>query len=385
MVAVYTTTSVFSAGPVLHTVIFMLAGLVVVPADVGAWGIRDVAPYQLYPVSEVQVAPPVLLAPLPTESTQVYGVTPPEVAAETQGLDLFWQQDTFAAWQRSKVADPAVAKQAVWKRGPRRRVLSWLPRPTDDPWTFGASNWRYEGDQGLDFTLGNNAINVPAWSSSARMGGVSISQSAPVTDNTGAWHYSLAVGALDYTSAQESGDLVYGPTASNTVVRYGLSPQLTVETQLETAPGLVTTGLGGQYDTQGWGSLHAAFSRASFGQEPGWRYQTGYDVDIINDINLSWLHESHTVGYADLGHYNSGAASVAGTRSQVAATVPLGRWGDAGGIYENSRTSAGDIKRSFGFTQQLWYSPNLLIGIKAQREVVSGDYDIGLRLSVPLR
>src|SRR3546814_12522871 len=71
-------------------------------------------------------------------------------------------------------------------------------------------------------------------------------------------------------------------------------------------------------------------------------------------------------------------------RQRWTATVPTGRWGDVSGVYENEYSSTGNTRRSFGVSQQFWYSPNLRIGLKAERELVSGDYDIGLRFSVPI-
>lgn len=344
--------------------------------------IRDLAPFQLYPVSESSVVPAVPLPEPEGLSEGFYGLDSDQYVDATDDYDVFWRQEDFQKWRWGRLGGSAAqATQAQWKRGPRTRA-AWLPRAANDPWTLGVSNWRYAGEQGLDVTLGSHQLMVPSWSSAARMGGISVAQSDWST--MGNWEYALALGALDYAPAQQQGDLVYGPTASNAVLRYGLSPRLILESQLETAPGLVTMGLGGQYQTPGWGVLHAGISQASTDQPSGWKYQAAYQVDVTDALNVSWLGAAYTQGYADLGHYRQGAANLAGGRQQVAARLALGRWGDVGGVYENTRNSLGAIRRSFGLTQQLSYSSNLLIGLKAQREVHSGDYDIGLHLSVPI-
>src|SRR5690606_5714284 len=250
-------------------------------------------------------------------------------------------------------------------------------------WTLGAENWRYAGEQGLDVTLGSDEIMVPAWGSSARLGGINISQSSLVSAG-GAddeWQYSLAVGALDYSS-DDSGDLNLGPTAGNSVFRYGVSPDVTLESQLQLAPNLISTGFGGQYQT-GWGVWSAGVAQSKGGLYEGWRYQTAYELDVFEDLQLSWLNERRGAGYADLSRYTADPA-VGSVRHKWTATVPLGRWGDVSGVYEDEQTSIGDARRTFGFTQQFWYSPNLRIGLSAEREIVTGDYDIGIRFSVPI-
>lgn len=352
----------------------------------GGPALRDLAPIRLYAVPEISVDPPV---PLPTPGEELAPDT--EAASEAPDIpdipyDYFWGQNDFRKWHQIKVssASPGLRGSRGWRRTPRTQHR-WLSTPSQDPWTFGSSNWRYTGEQGLGVSLGNNEIAAPSWGTAARMGGVSVSQSSEISsDGAHAWQYSMSVGALDYSSSQPQGDLNYGPTASNTVLRYQLNPQVTLESQLEMAPDLVTTGMGGRYATQNWGAWSAGIAKASFGMQEGWRYQAAYEVDVLDNLQLSWLNERHTAGFADLSRYQDAAVSAGGVRQQLTATVPLGRWGDVAGMYENSRSTAGDLQRSFGLTQQFWYSPNLRIGLKAERELVTGDYDVGIRFSVPI-
>src|SRR3546814_2947488 len=127
------------------------------------------------------------------------------------------------------------------------------------------------------------------------MGVFSMSHAARAgSGDSESWHYSMSIGALDYASNHDQGDLTYGPTASNTVLRYGLSPDFTLESQLEVAPNLLTSGLGGNYSSR-WGVWSAGVARARYGLDQGWRYQAAYKVNLLDDLQLSWLRsEEHT-------------------------------------------------------------------------------------------
>lgn len=349
---------------------------------------RDLAPIRLYAVPEVSVDPP---RPLPDPADDEFASAgSPDVAAAPDTLaipdipyDYFWDETDFRQWHKIKVssASPGLAGSRGWRRTPRLRAR-WLSTPSQDPWTFGASNWRYAGEQGLGVSLGNNEIAVPTWGNAARMGGISVSQSSQAGSDSQRWQYAMSVGALDYSASQPQGDLIYGPTASNTVLRYQINPQVTLESQLETAPDLITTGVGGRYVNE-WGAWSAGIAKANYGMHQGWRYQAAYEVDVLEDLQLSWLSERHTTGFTDLSRYADGI-STGGVRQQVSASVPLGRWGDVVGRYESSQPLVGDAQRSFGLTQQFWYSPNLRVGLTAERQLVSGDYDVGIRFSVPI-
>jgi hypothetical protein len=354
--------------------------------------LRNLAPVQVYAAPQVA---PVSPEPLPDiqaidqanqDASLIDSILPGDDTLPDVSYDVYWNRKDFGEWRRSDsaITAPGLRGTRGWRRTPPLRS-AWLRAPTRDPWTRGASNWRYSAEQGLDVTLGNEEIDVPSWGNAARLGGVSITQSSLVTSpGSQAWQYSLSVGALDNSAGQVQGDLDYGPTASNAVLRYGLTPDVTLESQLELAPGLMTSGVGGRYSSRRWGAWSAGVARATHGLSEGWRYQAAYEVDVLDDLQLSWVNEKHTGGFADLSRYQDAATTAAGVRQQWAATVDLGRWGDLSGRYENYRSSVGDVRRSFGLTQQFWYSPNLRIGLQAEREILSGDYDVGLRFSVPI-
>ncbi|MBF6618516.1 MAG: hypothetical protein ITG07_17550 [Candidimonas sp.] len=352
-------------------------------ANADAPRFENLSPVQVYAAPQISVSPP---TPLPDP------VAPEAMFLEPLGLpdtgrdidSYLWRPGDGRQWRRGKVADtsPGLRGARGWRRSPR--LKSPVSAGSSLPWQFGTSNWRYAGEDGWSLTLGAEEIAVPTWSNAARLGGVSISQSSLSNANAlGSWEYAMSVGVLDATSGQDQGDLDYGPTASNTVLRYGISPEFTLESQLELASDLVTSGLGGEYEGE-WGVWSAGVARASYGLYKGWRYQTGYTVNVLDDLQLSWKNERHTAGFTDLSRYQDGGIAPGGIRQQWSATVPLGRWGDVSGVYETERSALGSKKHSFGFGQQFWYSPNLRVGLRAEREFVTGDYDIGIHFSVPI-
>lgn len=344
--------------------------------------LSDLAPVKLFPVTLPTTEPP---APLPDP-----GPAPPQGHAAEDGHDVpdipydyFWAvDDAMPALDRSF----AVSGSGLLGPQERKRKSAshgrWLPPASRDPWTLGSRNWRYSDAEGLNLTLGNEEIEIPAWGRAVRLGGVSLSQSSLVSsDYADSWRYSLSLGALDQTTA-EQGDLVYGETAGNLVLRYGLNRDLSIESQTQLAPDLATHGIGGKYQT-GWGAWSAGVARATQGLYTGWRYQAAYTVKVLDDVELSWRNERYTPGFVDLSRYGADASN-GGTVQTVSAKLPLGRWGDLSGSFQNESVGSGAARRSFGLAQQFWYSPNLRIGLKAQREVVTGDYDIGIRFSVPI-
>ncbi|NYT85337.1 hypothetical protein [Pollutimonas harenae] len=363
-----------------------LACLLIAPsAHADSSRLRELAPVRIFAAPQIDLAPPVSLP----------GVVVPQAMDNDETIftdeadsipdisySFSWSAGDSEIWRNSDVSP---SSPGLWGAlsTPRGRQFTPSSIGGGTPWTLGTSNWSFQGDDGLDLALGSNDIVAPAWGSSARLGGISISQSSQVNaeDVENNWQYALSIGALDYSSGSE-GDLELGPTAANSVFRYGVSPSFVLESQMQLAPNLVSSGLGGQYRTS-LGNWSAGLARARVHDDQGWRYQAAYEVDVFEDLRLSWLGEYRDPGYADLSRYTADP-SVGGQRQRWMATIPMGRWGNLSGRYENEQTSLGDSRRSFGFTQQFWYSPNLRIGLKAERELDGGDYDIGIRFSVPI-
>ncbi|HEY9280984.1 MAG TPA: hypothetical protein VIP51_13000 [Eoetvoesiella sp.] len=341
--------------------------------------IQELAPVQVYAAPQLTIEPPRLLPDLNSpELGMGGGKSLSERFAEALTSDLSYMKEV-----RQLPAESSAA--STW--GARHRkplVLSSLN--SNAGWSLGSDSWRLRRSDGLDLTLGSAPSRAPEWGNSARLGGIALSRSlsgGAVAENE--WQYSVALGALDYSTVQGTGgELVFGPTASDSVIRYGASPQLTLESQVQVASDLLMTGVGGEYSLNEWGAWTAGVARATRSLHEGWRYRVGYEVSLMDTLQLSWVNEQRSGGFSDLTRYQDFAADAGRRRNLWAATLPLGRWGDLRSSYEEISADTGAVKQYFGLTQQFWYSPNLRVALKADREFVSGDYGIAVRFSVPI-
>lgn len=327
--------------------------------------LSDLAPVRLYPVPEISVSQ---YEPVPEIEPSM---------AEDSGTGL------------SGALDLSI----------ERRVAAWrypaglgLPKTTSgdtstswERWTLGARNWRYTTPGGTRVVLGNDWTDAPSWSQRARLGGVRLSGPPGLKpSDADPWEYSVMIGALDHSLPGASGDFDYGAAAGTSVVRYGVSPQLTLDSQLEWAPEMVTTGIGGEYSTHKWGAWSAGVARAAREQVDGWRYQIGYRITVLDEVRLGWVNESRTGGFSDLARYSAFSVDSGRNRNKWAATLPMGRWGDVTGTYEEVSSMAEPLERRLGLAQQFWYSPKLRVGLQADRDVISGQYGVKLRFAIPL-
>lgn len=259
------------------------------------------------------------------------------------------------------------------------------PKPgAFDQWQRGERNWHHAVNKGLGITLGSTEVGPALFADKATLGGIHIQRAAlNHSDDDTAWSGSIAVGALDYSADSKSGDLAYGPVAASTVVHYDVDNRLALESGVQIAPDLVTASLGGQWRASRWGRMRTGVAHGGLSHQRGWRYQASYDVQVMDHLRISVSNEWNTTGFADLRHYRDGAA--ASVRRYWNAIVPAGRWGNVRGTYENFQSADGAVTRRLGLSQQFWYSPNLRVGVQAQRELVSGDYDVGIRFSLPIK
>jgi len=346
--------------------------------------LRDLAPVRLFPVEIETVGEPQPLPLLPPDVEQ--GVD----AGEGLRASLFApgpdEPGEFAAdWTYQRGLKPYAGYGIAGSHAAHAPLtVSSLTSP--DAWKLGAENWRYTGSDGTDLTLGSYSPRSFVWGGGARLGGVALTRS--LSDGVVAedrWQYGLVLGALNYTdAAASSGALAYGAGASDAVLRYGVSPDLTLETQVQWAPDMVTAGLGGLYSTS-WGAWRVGVAKATRDLHDGWRYRVGYDVSLIEDIKLSWLTEQRSGGFSDLGNYNVFAVDSGQTRNVVSTSIPLGRWGTVRGSYEQVDSQAAPLKQQFMISQQFWYSPNLRVSLSAQREQISGNYGLGLEFALPIQ
>lgn len=315
------------------------------------------------------------------DGLQIPGLTPPDRVWS----DVLWSKSEYLAWVQGRAhRTPAQAPEQISTFPSLSSATSVAPASgAFDYWDLGARSWNFSGSDGLAIRLGSGDVGTSVLSGSATLGGMHIRQQGRAPhDEEQPWKLALSLGALDQASGTGSGDLSYGPMAAHTVVQYGLDKNLALESALQVAPGMLTMSLGARVDAGVFGALRGGVAHGGVADQRGRRVQAVYDLALPDDWRLSVSNEWERPGFADLGHYDGGVGG--GIRRRWAATVPTRNWGDISSTYETWQPVTGPEAQRLGFSQQFWYSPNLRIGLQAQRELASGDYDIGIRFSVPI-
>lgn len=276
-------------------------------------------------------------------------------------------------------------------------VISGVSRPTR-PWFASVSgqdglryggdrNWVYRNTAGPSLTVGNINANAPVWGSSAPVGGVQISNWAgsAATVPEGSFGYSSSVGKLNRMDpTARSGAVDYGASVGSGSVRYGLTPALTVEGQMQSAPALTTRGMGTTYAAGEYGTFQAGATQSSFDASNAWRYRFGYNVDVADMVNLGYTNEQIGAGFGDLSTYSGGVASAPQTRNTLSAGVPITGWGTLSGTYSGLREGSTLAEQRVGLSHSMFVAPKVQLAVGADRDIVSGNYEWRANLSMPV-
>lgn len=276
-------------------------------------------------------------------------------------------------------------------------VISGVSRPTR-PWFAsvrgqdglrygGDRNWIYRNTGGPSFAVGNISANAPTWGSSAPVGGLQISnlQSATAPLAEGAFGYSSSLGRLNRMDpSATSGAVDYGASVGNSTVRYGLTPVLTLEGQMQSAPSLTTRGMGTTYTAGDYGTFQAGATQSSFDAASAWRYRFGYSVDVADAVNLGYTNEQIGAGFGDLSTYSGGVAAAPQTRNTLTAGVPITGWGTLSGTYSGLHEGSALAEQRFGLSHSMFVAPKVKLAVGADRDIISGNYEWRANLSMPV-
>ncbi|WP_315139753.1 fimbrial protein [Achromobacter marplatensis] len=276
-------------------------------------------------------------------------------------------------------------------------VISGVSRPTR-PWFASVSgqdglryggdrNWVYRNTAGPSVTVGNINANAPAWGSSAPVGGLQIANWAgsSATVPEGSFGYSSSLGKLNRMDpAASSGAVDYGASVGTGSVRYGLTPALTLEGQMQSAPSLTTRGMGTTYAAGEYGTFQAGATQSSFDASNAWRYRFGYSVDVADAVNLGYTNEQIGAGFGDLSTYSGGVASAPQSRNTLSAGVPITGWGTISGTYSGLHEGSTLAEQRVGLTHSMFVAPKVKLAVGADRDIISGNYEWRANLSMPV-
>ncbi|ARP80350.1 hypothetical protein CAL12_05550 [Bordetella genomosp. 8] len=283
---------------------------------------------------------------------------------------------------------------------PGSTPVKWgRPLGTPKPWfssvtpeggmQLGDRSLTYRSVDGPSVSLGSLTPFAPAWSSAATIGGVQVSNLSASSDSTvpeGKLGYSSVWGRINNTDpAMTAGGVQYGVPAGSNAVRYGLTPDVTLEGQVQSARALTTTGLGTTYSMGEWGTLQGGATQSHFDAAQGWRYNLGYNVKVFDTVRLGYGNELTSSGYGDLSTYQDGTTATSQFRNTFSAGVPISGWGELSGTYSGLRDTSGEmLERRYGISQSMMLSPNVRLAVGADHDVITGDYGVNMQLTMPL-
>lgn len=350
---------------------------------------------------------------------------PEPPVAETFPVNV--ESNTITTSDGSPDGPPATAEEGVGLRVPDRTNANWLrgpvwsdtllpgdwegystllsrrqvravsfDAPTGEPQLVAANpdtlqiqrnerNWRYNGLlDGQTVSVGALDTNAPSWSSGVQIGGLQIS-SWPTGSNAvmpdGEFGFSSTVGGLaSSTSTANSGS--YATSAGSSSVRYGLTPDFTVESQVQNATSMNLVGVGGLYSLGRFGTVSAGHAQSRYSADQGHRMSLGYRYQA-QSFSLNFRNDFSSPGFADLAAYNDGTTANQRLSNSVRADVPVRGYGTISGTFVGLRDGTSTSNR-IGLMQQVAVSRDVNLGLGADRDISSGDVTMRMNVTMPV-
>lgn len=254
--------------------------------------------------------------------------------------------------------------------------------------SFQDGSYIYRQSNGPTMAVGNVSTKAPAWASSAEIGGVQVSNwlGNERTIPEGQIGYSSSFGRLNNMgSVPTSGAVDYGVAAGSGSVRYGVTPDLTLETQMQTARSLTARGLGTTYSAGTYGTFQVGATQSSFDAVNAWRYRFGYQVDLGDSVSVGVNNEQIGSGFSDLSAYRDGANSANRSRSTLSVGVPTHGMGTFTGTYSGMRENSSVSERRLGLKHSMAVAPEVNVSVGGNRDIVTGEYEMRANVSMPFQ
>ncbi|ARP96287.1 hypothetical protein [Bordetella genomosp. 13] len=269
---------------------------------------------------------------------------------------------------------------------PRKRWFASVGSQTG--MVYGDRNWTYREADGPTVAVGNLNTNALSWGSpSLAIGGLQLSSPPPADGKLepGEFGYTSSIGRLNNTDlSATSGAVVYGASVGSSSFSYGLMPDVTLQGQLQSAPSLTAGGVGTTYRAGPYGSVQAGVMQSTYDAVAARRYRIGYDVNVIDELRVGVITERTQSGFSDLSTYESGAASPY-SRNIWTAGLPISGLGTLSGTYTlGSGLDPSDDERRVGLVQSIQLAPQVQFAVGADRDIVTGDYDVRANISMPV-
>ena len=251
---------------------------------------------------------------------------------------------------------------------------------------YGDQNWIYRDTSGPAVAVGNLNTNAPFWGSAAPVGGLQISNwtGSGAALPEGRFGYSSSVGRLNRMDpGASSGAVDYGASVGSGTVRYGLTPALTVEGQMQSAPTLTTRGMGTTYQAGDYGTIQAGATQSSFDAVNAWRYRFGYNVDVSENLNLGYTNEQIGAGFGDLSNYGGGGVGTAQTRNTLRRRAHPWLGHAQRHLFRLARRHHAVIAAR-RLAHSMFVAPTVKLAVGADRDILTGNYEWRANLSMPV-
>ena len=251
-------------------------------------------------------------------------------------------------------------------------------------WRHEDRTWRYQTQTQTRFVLGNAAPQLSSGLRVAPVGGVGLTDQwqTQLFSQTLQWRYGATVGLVDHS--QDLYHFRYSDKVGRAWFDLKLTTEFSIDGVYQRSEGYEQLGLGTQYQLGFLGNWSLFMQQSEAGPRlKGYRYQGRVDLDLTDQTQLQLRRERYR---GDFVRLNQSRSSPTPEQRVYGATLSwdAGRWGVLKANYANTVVNHGEPQQAIGVGQQLWYSPNVRIDLDAQRQTHTGDYNVGLRFSLPL-
>lgn len=190
--------------------------------------------------------------------------------------------------------------------------------------------------------------------------------------------YALSAGKLRRGYGIRS--FAYGEMVFQGSARYGLTQRLTVEGQVQAAGNLRVAGIGGVFQLGTMGVLDASATFSKGSGTGGQQFSAGYQYSN-SWISIGASHRWRSEAFRELADLDMHGGT-ARNQTQVIGAVNLAKYGTFSISYL-ALSARGSTARLLNLSYSAPLSDRLIFGLSASRNLSTGGYSGGLRLTVP--